>query len=322
MDIAGDIIAPDVTISGGDNIDFIQIRRPGTIDGSNSITVNGHAGDDRFFIQYADHAMTINGDDGSDRYFISSNAARSLFVTDNDYTEPADIFAQLDGNLADINAALTVHTGQGSAAGTVPDAIYASTSGSPDTSPQIGLLNGGSITGLGMTGCIDYVTPAVDSDGVDVLVGLGDGDDTFEVADAATDVVVYILGSGGNDTLDVGKTSLSTAGISGIFAFLGEDGSNDVLNVYGNAPAASGGGQLSAISVTGMEMGTNDHFTTHNDRFGADLSLKSPPVYPAAIYYANRDTTDNSIHSTVENVNVVLGNNADNFTIDSVNSYE
>ncbi len=321
IDITGDIVAQTLTISGGDNFDFIQLRRPGQIAARVSTTINGNSGDDRFFIQYVDGPMTINGGDGSDRYFISGNAAKSLFVITNAYSDDGDVFSRLGGELTDINATLTIHTGKGSAAGTVPDALYVSTAGSQ--APRVGMLDGGSITGLGMAGSIDFATPTTGSDGVDVLIGLGAGEDQFEVTSAASDVVVYVQGRGGNDTLDVGKSGRTLAGISGIVAFLGEDGT-DTLNVYGDAPRGIdpvAGGQLTAISITGMGMGTNDRFTTHNDRFGAALSVKDPPVYPAAIYYANRDTTDGSIHSTVEMVNVFLGGGDDDFIVDSTCDY-
>jgi hypothetical protein len=97
-----------------------------------------------------------------------------------------------------------------------------------------------------------------------------------------------------------------------------------VLNVHGDASTTAG--ELSALSITGMGMGQNAFGALHNAGFGAGYENAGSPLpngqFPAAIYYAQR-TTDNSVEtisSTVEVVNVLLGAGNDTFNIDSVYS--
>ena len=102
-------------------------------------------------------------------------------------------------------------------------------------------------------------------------------------------------------------------------AFVGGTGT-DTLNVYGDASTTSG--QLSAISITGMGMGTNQQVSVHNDGFGAGYDIHDSS-FPAAIYYATRKTEGSveTVSSTVETVNVYLGSGDDKFNIDSTYAY-
>ena len=74
-------------------------------------------------------------------------------------------------------------------------------------------------------------------------------------------------------------------------------------------------GELSALSVTGMGMGTNNLFSVHNDFFGANYS-QGDPYYRGAIYFASR-IGGQPATSTVEQVHVYLGDGDDVFDVDS-----
>jgi hypothetical protein len=320
IDIRGDIQAPTVAMQGGPNLDFFQIISASGINASGSTTISGLNGDDRFFIQALAAAMTINGGAGADRFHISSNASKELF--DSSGFNDDDPLPLLTGTLANIKYALTINTGDGGAGGT-RDAIYASAGGST------GSLNGvldvnsisgyGTITGLGMPGHVDFSAPSAAS--AYVFVGLGESDDVFDVKAAANNIVAVVSGRAGDDTLNVTDGG-SLSRISGIVAFEGDTG-NDTLQVSGNATAnvdSTTGfdpDQLTAIGITGLEMGVNSLYFDHAS-FGAAVD-SGEASYPGAIYYATRTTTNSvdTINSTVEAVNVQFGGGDDTFTIDS-----
>ena len=139
----------------------------------------------------------------------------------------------------------------------------------------------------------------------------------------ASTVYLAVDGSDGNDTLTVGQAAGTVAGIQGILSFSGGAGT-DTLNVYGDASSIAG--QLSAVSVTGMGMGSNRMVAVHNDNFGAGYNL-TDVSWPGAIYYAKRSiltngtNTTETVTSTVEAVNVQLGAGNDTFNIDSTYAY-
>ncbi|MEO1617598.1 MAG: PKD domain-containing protein, partial [Planctomycetota bacterium] len=319
--LAGDIHAQTVMIGGGPQIDHIEMLRSGSVNAP--ATINGGGSRDNFYIQYADQPLTINGQTGDDVFYFGSDAS----VTN----VGGNILESIGGDLKGINAAVTVNTGPGTA--TVPNVVYLSTAGSE--SSVAGSLDGGTFAGLGMTGSINVTTPdnpTTDEErvGATVVLGLSDFDDQFEIKSLSEAVFLSVQAGLGDDTLNVGKTNRSVVGVDGVIGFFGEGGDGDVLNVYGDATDANRGGQLTGIGVTGLGMGRNLKFTTHNDVFGADLDVKDandpgddPDNYPAAIYYGLRDrhSAGQPIVSTVESVNVILGSGDDRFDVDSTYDY-
>ncbi|MCO6457026.1 MAG: hypothetical protein J5I93_17150, partial [Pirellulaceae bacterium] len=327
--ILGDVQADEVQVMGGNDLDFIQILGTAGINAGGTTTLLGNDGSDRFFVQAVINAMTIDGGVGADRYYLSSNAAKSVFSAQGFFDDTnVDPFDLLDGVLTDVRAPVTIRTGDGGNQGT-RDVIFADSSGSHaaltgtldyDATSQVD-----SLSGLGMPASIDVVIP--DGQSAFLMVGLGSAADAFQVRGAGPRLVAEIGGREGNDTLQVHDQANSLAGISGIVTFDGGAG-QDTLNVRGNAtaPADATTGvdpdQVSAISVAGLEMGTNALFSTH-ERFGAGYDNNLGADYPAAIYFATRTTTNgvDAFHSTVETVNVLLGAGDDTLAIDSVNDY-
>jgi hypothetical protein len=333
--IAGDVRAPQVVIEGGFDLDDFQLLGSTGINAAGQTTLRGHVSDDRFFIQAVAGPMRIEGGAGADRYYVSSNAAKSVFESQGFFDDGevnVDHFALLGGTLANVADTLTIETGAGGNGGT-RDVIRAGSggslapvSGTIESSPVAGL---GALTGLGMTGRIDFSAPAGES--AFVIVGLGQGDDTFRVKSLANNIIAYVQGRDGDDTLNVGNDDDLSHEISGIVAFFGEDGT-DTLNVFGDATAGLDPitgvdpDQLSAISVTGLGMGrtVNQLFSTHHF-FGAGYDFAPGDTYPAAIYYGARTTSVldpvtsvDTFSSTVEKVVVQLGDGHDTLLIDSI----
>jgi len=333
IDIRGDVLAPTVTISGGADMDFIQITGTGGINPTGNTFLKGNGADDRFFIQSVSGPTFIDGGQGADRYYVSSDASVAGFSTrgyfDLEEADPAppDPFDLLTGTLDNIKATLTIDTGEGGGGGT-RDVIRVSAGGS--TTPVHGVIDRdantgiGRITGMGIpaSGRVEFSAPAGDS--AFVMVGLTAFDDTFRVKGVESNIVAYVQGRGGDDTLEVGNDSDRLVDISGIVAFFGESGTDDTLNIHGDGtagPDATTGldpDQLTAIGLTGLQMGDNHLYSTH-EWFGAgyDSDLSS---YPGAVYYARRQTLDavDTISSTVEHVNVLLSADEDTLTVDSV----
>ncbi|MDB5862130.1 MAG: repeat-containing protein, partial [Ramlibacter sp.] len=312
IDIRGDVRAPTVEIAGGANLDFLQINTLAGINAAGVTTVRGHEGSDRIFIRALAGTTTLLGDDGADRFFLSSNASKALFSGGGFYDDRIDPLAAnmpLSGNLAHLGG-LVIDTGPGGNQGTV-DAIYLSADDA--AGPLVGSLETRSgqnvVAGLGMAGTIAYTagTQAV------LVIELGGYADTFHVKQVASNIVAYVDGAGGDDTLEAGNDAGLLTGIAGIFGFVGGAG-HDTMNVHGSA---TGGGQLSAIGVTGMGMGTNQMVAVHNESFGARFNLNDPS-YPAALYYGRRILLDGAetISTTVEAVNVLLGGGDDVFSVD------
>lgn len=59
IDVRGDVQAPQVTIAGGGDLDFLEISRPGGINATNATVLEGNGADDRFFIQTVAGAMSV-----------------------------------------------------------------------------------------------------------------------------------------------------------------------------------------------------------------------------------------------------------------------
>jgi hypothetical protein len=272
-------------------------------------------GDDRFFIPIvrAGSTMTVNGGQGADRYYVSSDAARERFMENGFFDDDVDPLSRLEGTLENIAGALTIHTGLGGNQGT-RDAIYVSAAGA--VTGLSGSLQNGVITGLGMPASLAYTS----DEGTSLLVRLGAGDDAFRIQDLAAPVAARIYAGPGADRLTVAGDDDRLDGISGIVAFFGEDG-DDTLDVYGDGPADQSG-LLTAIGLTGLEMGGNSLFSVH-DEFGAELNVSCAidGTCPGAIYFAQRTGFENDYTSTVETVNLFLGDNDDTLRVDSLDGF-
>ncbi|MCK4660888.1 MAG: FG-GAP repeat protein, partial [Phycisphaerae bacterium] len=324
IDILGDIQAPAVEIRGGDNLDFIQLRNPNGVNAGGSTILTGNNGDDRFFIQGVGTEMTVNAGDGADRIYVSSNAARDLFTGGGFYDDTAiDPFSVLNGTLENIVGNLFINPDAKGPGGT-PDGLFVSAGGETDSlsgelvagtlvDPFTSAVPTGAVTGLNMPGSIHFNVGT--GEDLVVLTKLGSNDDTFQIKEVADNLVAYVYGGDGDDTLNVGNDDDRVTDISGIAAFFGESGT-DTLNVFDTGADAGNTGQLSAISVTGLGMGTNSLGTYHNDVFGAGYNIGDPP-YPATIYFASRDMVTDQYASTVEDVHVYLGDFDDTFAVDS-----
>ena len=315
IDIRGDVQAPTVEISGGNDLDYIQLNTLSGINAGGATVLRGNAADDRFFVRGVSDAAgtttTLQGDFGADRYLISSNATKALFSTGGSYNDDAPL-GLLAGELTHLGG-LHINTGD-PGFGVTRDGIYLSAGSS--AVPLSGTLEAGSVSGLGLAAPITYTTGAA---GAALHVELGSGADTMQVNGMASNMVAFVYGGAGNDVMNAGAALSPVGGnISGIVAFFGEADA-DTLNVYGDASTTAG--QLSAISVTGMGMGTNDQAAVHNTGFGAVYDIGEPA--PAAIYFGIRSEQDGieSVASTVEVVNVLLGDNNDTFNIDSTYAY-
>ncbi len=313
LNIAGDVIAPLVTIEGGAGIDFLQLTNPNGINATGVTEVFGLGADDRFFVNAVAGTTTLKGGDGADRFYTSSGANKALFtlngVYDDDAVKPYDV---LTGTLTKLGG-LSIETGAGTA--NTQDGVYFSSDAS--TANLTGALVGNTIVGLGITGAITY-TAAPGATGAVLFVKLGRGDDTLVVKDLAANIWANIYGGDGADTLSAGNDTNEVTGISGIVSFEGHGGV-DTLLVRGNGVAAAAG-LLTEVNVTGLGMGTNQQVAIHNTEFGADYTVTAPS-FPGAIYYAKRNLLTGVTTSTVENVNVQLGTGNDVFAVDGTNDF-
>jgi hypothetical protein len=326
--IEGDLQSPEVEIMGGADIDYIQLLGTAGINaGGDNTWLMGNASDDKFFVQGSQVALTLQGGSGADRYYLSSTAAKSVFMAEGLYNDDVlNAFDYLGGTLDGFDATVTVETSSGGEKGT-RDIIYASSASST------AILNGeitdnagdAVLSGLSMGGQIDVSVPVAET--AFLMVGLGSGDDIFQIKGLGPKLIAEIFARGGSDTLDVHNDSDSLADISGVIGFHG-GGDDDTLNVRGDASAPAeqltwaDPDQLTAIGITGLGMGSNPLFSTH-DRFGAGYDSDLGGQYPGAIYYATRNISDgeDSFSSDVEFVNVRLGGGADSFRVDSVYDY-
>ena len=296
--IDGTADAPTVAIEGGADLDHIQISNPAGINAGGTTTLRGGAADDRFFVRAVPGTMIVNGEGGADRYYLSSNSTRDVFVTGGIFNDSiADLSLLLTGTLETFTASLTVNTGTGGNGGT-RDEIYASADGS-STALTGGKLQSASLAGLGNTSPISFTT----TDGTSVLVRLSEHNDTFQVHDVAANVVAFVKGGGGDDILNVANSSDRINNISGIVVFDG-DGGLDTLNVRGDG--STDPGELTAIGVTGLEMGDKQP-AEHSPgiwRAARNAACVDNTSCPGAIYYANRNGAT-TFDSTVETVNLI-----------------
>ena len=196
IEILGDLTAPDVYISGGPDLDFIQILGTAGINAAGTTTLRGKTGDDRFFVQAVAGTLNIEGDDGADRYYLSSNASKALFSQSGFYFDGVeDPFALLTGTLNHIADTVSINTGDGGAGGGTRDVILVSAGGESTTIS--GTVDLGTISGLGLAagGSITFSAPALQT--AFVHLGLGSDGDTLQVKSLADNIVLEIFGRAG-----------------------------------------------------------------------------------------------------------------------------
>ena len=243
--------------------------------------------------------------------FTSIGTTNDGYYDDN-AINPLNVLAGSLANMGD----LTIDTGVGGNGG-VTDEIYISAAGSTGT--LTGTMTSTAISGLGIGGNGQInIDSAVG--GASLFLQLGKGTNNLTVTGLSDNVAAYVYGGTGANTVNVGTPqNHDLSQIDGILGVFGS-GDNNTLNVYGNA---SQGGQLTAIGISGMGMGTNTTLrSVHNNVFGAGFNSPSD-VDPAVVYYGERGIQDGveTITSSVQQVNVYLGTAANatgTFAVDSV----
>ncbi|MBL8873046.1 MAG: DUF642 domain-containing protein, partial [Planctomycetaceae bacterium] len=322
ISVAGNLTANQITISGGADIDFIELLGSGFT--STNIQVYGEAptlpanssfGDDRFFIQAVKggSSLTVDGGRGADQYFISSTASIARLTTDGQYDDATNVLGNLNGNLSTIAGAVIIETGAAGNQGT-RDAIYLSAGNA--SGALAGSVVNDTVSGLGMSGNVRFNS----TEGASVWLGLSAFNDTLQVGGLSSPFAAFVYAGNGNDTLNAYNANNRVNGIQGVVVYEGEDGI-DTLNVRGNSTAQSSG-MLTAISVNGMEMGTNRLYSLQNELgYPLDPSSATNGTAPASIYFGSRSGFEEAYQSTVEAVNVQLGDSDDIFQIDSTFAY-
>jgi Ca2+-binding RTX toxin-like protein len=227
---------------GGATIDVFEAGNAG---GGDTITLNAGAGEDTIDIRAtaAGSITTVNGDDEDDIIRVGSAAPAA------------------GGTLNAILGPLNVNGGTGSNGLSVDD--------TGDSNPNMGALGATTITGLGMTGGIDY------QDFDDLMIGLGGGDDEFAITSThagtttlntndgadVVDITPFLPLSNSNTTSLLGAQSVAgpttintgagadTVNIQAIAAptVVNAGANDDTINVGSQAPMV--GGTVNAISA-------------------------------------------------------------------------
>jgi hypothetical protein len=158
------------------------------------------------------------------------------------------------------------------------------------------------------------------SEGASIWLGLSALNDTLQVAGLSAPFAAFVYAGAGNDTLNAYNSNNRVNGINGVVVFEGENGI-DTLNVRGNGSSTSPG-MLTAISISGMEMGTNSLYSLQSELgYPLDSKTATNGTAPASIYFGSRSGFEQAYRSTVEAVNVQLGSGDDTFLIDSTFDY-
>jgi hypothetical protein len=325
IDVQGQVQAPQLLIVGGNNLDYLQLNNASGINAGGSTRVVGNGGDDRLYARATTGDTVLDGGAGADRFYLSGNASKALFMVGSAYDDGVGDQAldSLTGTLANLGG-IRILTGADGAQGTddgilvSADAAIGSLAGEITTSQRAGtqagqVITSGRITGLGMAQGqgIEFESGGSTA----LLIELGAFNDNFRIQALASTVYASVLGGAGNDTMDVYDDTHGVTGIAGIVSFQGQDGF-DTLQVRGDATTDATVAQVSAIGITGLGMGSNTLVAVHNTNFGAGYDL-GDGAWPGAIYYASRNVADDSIHSTVEAVELQLGAGDDKVVVDS-----
>jgi hypothetical protein len=189
LDIQGDVDAPNVLLVGGPNIDYIQINNPKGINADGDTVVSGGDSADRVFVRAAPGHLTLQGDAGADRFYLASNANRALFSEQGGYDDSTVYVLSFVSGTLDRFGDVTIDAGEGDPGGTV-DSIFVSADQSAGS--LVGAIDGATLSGLGLTGTIQYQS----STPVSFFVELGSENDTLTVTEPAPNRVIVDSGSG------------------------------------------------------------------------------------------------------------------------------
>ena len=119
--------------------------------------------------------------------------------------------------------------------------------------------------------------------------------------------------------------------LSGIVAFFGEEGTADVLNVYGVATAPAAGdinpNQLTAIAVAGLGSGTNQLLSTHNSLFGAGYTVDDITDFDGTflavdLTVQNLDAFAARLQTALRDIDVFIKNSLSKVTTTALFGYE
>ena len=207
-----------MTASTGTGNDTVNVRSTG---GATSIDTGADA--DVVNVQAINAATTVNTGTGADIVNVGSLA-------------PAT-----GGNVNAIAAILAVN-GQGGS-----DTLNVDDRG--DTLANTGALTATELTGLGMAGKIVYGTLEA------VRIGLGSGNDTFNVLGTAAIAATWITGGSGNDTFTI-RNGGTTAGVGGTLSIDAGSGAANRLIVDDSNSTQGGAVVFTASSITGLSGGT------------------------------------------------------------------
>ena len=197
IDIRGDLRAPSVEISGGDDADFLQLGNPSGINAGGTTVVRGNGGVDRFFVRATAGSTTLLGDSGSDLFYIASNATKSLFTSAGYYQDVNPGFgwgSQLGLLSGDLSAMKGLVIDTGTVENGIADEIHISADSALVN--LSGTLDSGTLSGLGIVGEIHYTAGPLTW----LMLELGSGDDTLLVDDPSPTKAI-IHGGAGNDNI-------------------------------------------------------------------------------------------------------------------------
>jgi hypothetical protein len=206
-------------------------------------TVNTAAGTDTVNVLSTGSATSINTGADADVVNVKSIGAATTVNAGlgSDRINVGSLAPAIGGTVNLIAAVLTIN-GQGGS-----DRLDVDDTG--DTLANTGTLTATELTGLGMAGRIVYGT-------VEALnVGLGGGDDMFNVLGTAAIAATTISGGNGNDTFTLGNSGI-TAGIAGTLSIDAGSGAANRLMVDDSTSALAGAVVFTASGITGLSGGT------------------------------------------------------------------
>ena len=188
-------------------------------------TLNSGSGNDTFNIQATTGTLNVNGGAGASTFNLGSLA-------------PAT-----GGTLGQLAGAVNIAGGTGVSTINVAD--------TGDLAVNTGVLNGNTLTGLGMGAGLTYARISV------LNINLGSGADTFNVRGTAAATVTTLNTGAGADIVNLGTLAPVAGGVlSGIEgALLIVGGGNDALIVDDTGDAVRNTGTLTASTLTGLAMG-------------------------------------------------------------------
>ena len=305
------------TINGNNGNDIFKLTDNGavtTINGNNgndtftltdtgaTTTINGNNGNDVFNVRAIGSATELNGGNNNDTFNVGSKANGTLTTTGSNS----------GGNVNGISAILTVN---GDTSAVDRDVLNVDETG--ETGGSAGFLNSTMLTGLGMTGRVEYDT-------LELLdINLGPGSDQFTISDTYSYVTVLNANSG----LD----RIAVKGVSGLTT-VNAGADNDTIYVGSNAMLAAtpnldtnSGGNVNSISapltINGDDNGSEGPGDVVNVDETGDLAVNDGTLTTNRIWglgMPESTESDNGItYETVETLNLSLGKGLNTFNVQS-----